>query len=197
MSWATVPQPLLGRCWNSPTESWSEPLPWCGWSKLTRQYVAGQVVEVALLHGGGDGDDQRPAGHLHLPPHVDDGLGVVHLPLVQAGDRPGALGRHGLARRLPRRRGGAGRGGGRRHGRGGGRRDPGEVAGGALVGGGPVGDGLAYLQVRRAGLADACHADQAEAAGDTGGDSDPAGYGPGRAASRRFRDAVTPHSPFG
>ena len=30
ISSATVPQPLLGRCWNSPTESWSEPLPWCG-----------------------------------------------------------------------------------------------------------------------------------------------------------------------
>src|SRR5436305_14852005 len=25
MSWAGVPQPWLGRCWNRPTESWSPP----------------------------------------------------------------------------------------------------------------------------------------------------------------------------
>ena len=139
-----------------------------------RQHVAGQVVQVALLHGRGDGHDEGPAWHLHGPPDVDDHLGVVHLPLVEAGDRAGVLRSGGLLRRrlLGRLRAGGGRRGRRDHRR----RDAREVPGGALL------DGARSASASRtascscpASSPDADETDEAEAAGHAGGDSDPAG----------------------
>src|SRR5262249_42676417 len=91
----------------------------------------GQVVQLGLLHRGGDGDDLGAFAQAHLVGGVDDVLGVVHLGLVQPGDRGRLRGGHG-----DRGRCGGGVGGGGVGGRGGVAEGQGEAGDGGGEGAG-------------------------------------------------------------
>ena len=75
-----VPQPLDGRCWNRPSESWS-----------LRVAEVAQVLQLRLLQAGGDRDHRGPLGQAGLLRRGDDRLDVGGLLVVQVDLRLVAL----------------------------------------------------------------------------------------------------------
>ena len=85
-----MPQPWLGRCWKSPTESWSLRAPRCG-----------RLVSARLLHRGRDRDHPAARRHLQLGADVDDDRRVAHLLVAVAARSSAACRSSATGRRAP------------------------------------------------------------------------------------------------